>query len=213
MSGVKHPRAYHSPVREEQARRTRAAVVAAARRLFLDQGYSGTSLAAVASAAGVARPTVFAVFGSKQALLREILDNALAGDDEPVAVSERPWFRPVWEANTPEEALEAYAEVCTLLGHRAADIVETVRQATDASADAKAAWDRLQSNRRAGAEMVLRHVRKLGPLQVGLNHRAAVDVLWFWNDLHHYTTLVTNCSWSEKHYSAWLGRQMRQGLL
>src|SRR4051812_172062 len=83
-------RPYASAVRAEGARRTRAAVVAAAGALFLEQGYDSTSLAAVAQRAGVARPTVVAAFGSKPALLSRVLDEALAGDDEPVAVRDRP---------------------------------------------------------------------------------------------------------------------------
>lgn len=79
-------------------------------------------LADVARAAGVARPTVFAAFGSKAALLRQVLDEALAGDDEPVPVAHRPWFRPVWEAREPAAVLEAYAGVCTLIAGRAAGV-------------------------------------------------------------------------------------------
>lgn len=79
---------------------------------------------AVAAEAGVARPTVFAAFGSKAALLRQVLDQALAGDDEPVPVAQRPWFQPVWDATAPPEVVDAYAAVCTLIGARAARIFD-----------------------------------------------------------------------------------------
>jgi len=127
MSSVKDGaprRRYASPVREENARRTRKAIVAAASELFTARGYAATSLADVAAAAGVARPTVFAAFGSKPALLRQVLDQALAGDDEPVPVASRPWFRPVWDAPTQDAVLGAYAQVCTLIGGRAAQSFE-----------------------------------------------------------------------------------------
>ena len=100
-TGTGSKRAYRSPLREQNARRTRQAVVAAATRLFVERGYAATSLASIAAAADVARPTAFAAFGSKPALLREALDQALAGDDEPVPVARRPWFQPVWKAATP----------------------------------------------------------------------------------------------------------------
>ena len=74
--GVK--RAYSSSVRAEGARRTRALVVAAATDLFVHKGFDATSIAEVAAAAGVARPTVLATFGSKPALLKAVLDEALA---------------------------------------------------------------------------------------------------------------------------------------
>jgi len=126
-------RRYRSVVREEAARRTRRAIVLAAGKLFEERGYGGTSLSEVAAAAGVARPTVTAAFGSKPALLREVVNEALAGDDEPVPVADRPWFRPVWEAQTHHELLVAYAQVCTVIGARAAGLFEVVRRAADAS--------------------------------------------------------------------------------
>ena len=43
-------RRYSSQVRDEQARRTRQAVVTAARELFLAQGYAATTIAAIAEA-------------------------------------------------------------------------------------------------------------------------------------------------------------------
>jgi AcrR family transcriptional regulator len=140
MSSVKGRaprRRYESPLREEHARRTRAAIVAAAGELFTARGYAATSLADVAAAAGVARPTVFAAFGSKPALLRQVLDQALAGDDEPVPVAARPWFRPVWDATTQEGVLGAYARVCTLIGGRAAQIFEAVRRSAGASPEVR----------------------------------------------------------------------------
>ena len=91
-------RRYQSRLRQDSTRRTRQAIVAAAGELFVANGYAATSLADIAVAAGVARPTVFAAFGSKPTLLRQVLDEALAGDDEPVPVADRPWFRPVWDA-------------------------------------------------------------------------------------------------------------------
>ena len=101
--------------------------------MFAERGYGGTSLSQVAATAGVARPTVTAAFGSKPGLLREVIDEALAGDDEPVPVADRPWFRPVWEARTPHELFAAYAQVSTVIGARAARLFEVVRRAADAS--------------------------------------------------------------------------------
>lgn len=206
-------RRYQSPVREESARRTRRAIVAAAAGLFASRGYSATSLAGIAAAAGVARPTVFAAFGSKAALLRQVLDQALAGDDEPVPVAGRPWFRPVWEAPAQAAVLGAYAQVCTVIGGRAALIFEAVRRAADASADVSELWDTLQANRRAGAHMVVRHLQTLGPLRSGLDTTTATDRLWIYNDPAHYHALVHGCGWPEPEFTGWLSSQMQHALL
>lgn len=206
-------RRYASPLREESARRTRQAIVAAATELFADRGYGATSLADVATAAGVSRPTVFAAFGSKPALLGQVLDQALAGDDAPVPVAERPWFRPVWDAASPGAVLDAYAAVCTLIGARTARIFETVRRAADEAGDVAELWTTLQVNRRAGARMVVERAASLGPLTDGLDVERATDVVWIYNDPAHYDALVLQCGWPEAMFTPWLSAQMRAALL
>jgi AcrR family transcriptional regulator len=206
-------RQYQSRVREASARRTRQAIVAAAADLFVADGYAATSLADVAAAAGVARPTVFAAFGSKPALLRQVLDEALAGDDAPVPVAERPWFQPVWEAESQAGVLDAYADVCRLIGGRAAPIFETVRRAADAAPEVTELWSTLLNNRRAGAHMVIERLRSLGRLRHGLDADQATDVLWFFNDPGHYNAMVGQCGWSEDFFRDWLAGLMRDALL
>ncbi|MFB8775957.1 TetR/AcrR family transcriptional regulator [Streptomyces broussonetiae] len=205
-------RRYDSPLRDQQARRTRQAIVAAAARLFADRGYAATSLADIATDAAVARPTAFAAFGSKAALLREVVDRALAGDDEPVPVAERPWFRPVREGRTPQAVLRAYAEVCRLIGGRAAEIFEVVRRAADEGPELSRLWETMQRNRRAGATMVVDRIEALDPGPRGLDHERAVDIVWMFNDPSHYRSLVLTCGWSDQEYTAWIADQMSHGL-
>lgn len=216
MSDVKSGsprRRYQSAVRQESARRTRHAVVQAAHELFIAGGYASTSLADIAAAAGVARPTAFAAFGSKPALLRQVLDQAFAGDDEPVPVAQRPWFRPVWDATTPAAVLDAYAHVCALINGRAGRIVEVTRRAADQSPELGELWDALQRNRRAGARMIVEHASSRGRLAAGLDTGRATDVLWIFNDPALYATLVSGCGWPESGYVAWLSDQIRHALL
>ncbi|MFG2043569.1 TetR family transcriptional regulator [Dactylosporangium sp. NPDC048998] len=216
MSEVKKPRSYRSALREEGARRTRRAIVAAAAELFAAHGYAATSLADVAVAAGVARPTVFASFGSKPALLRQVLDEALAGDDEPVPVGERPWFRPVWDARDGAAVLDAYADVCVVIARRAAALFETVRRAADDAPEVATLWETLLANRRAGAAMVVRRVDELGG-PGGLGGPAAVeraiDVLWLYNDPAHYAALVADRGWPEDAFRDWLSATLRSAVL
>ena len=82
-------RGYDSPLRRRQAHATRSAVLAAARELFLEQGYGATTVEQVAARAGVSKPTVFTAVGNKQTLLKVVRDVAMAGDDEPVTINER----------------------------------------------------------------------------------------------------------------------------
>ncbi|HET6562950.1 MAG TPA: helix-turn-helix domain-containing protein [Marmoricola sp.] len=206
-------RPYSSTVRAESARRTRGAIVSAATRLFVEGGYEGTSLEDVARAAGVARPTVTATFGSKDALLAEVLDQALAGDDAPVPVRERPWFQPVWSATTAEDVLDAYAAVCVTIARRAAPVVEAVHRATDSHPQISALWERWLAGRRAGAAMVVEREVLRRRLRPGLDVEAAIDVLWILNDPGSYALIVQRRGWSEDRFQRWLASSMRALLL
>jgi AcrR family transcriptional regulator len=76
------PRSYQSRVRADQARRTRLAIVKAALKLFLENGYSATSIRAIAREAGVAEPTVYLAFHDKVSILRAIAEHAFYGETE-----------------------------------------------------------------------------------------------------------------------------------
>ena len=95
-------------------------VLAAAGRLFVAGGYGATTLLGVADEAGVAVQTIYAVFGNKRALLGQLLDVAIAGDDERVAVNDRDWMEPVFTAPTSTERLHAYASVVRRINGRPA---------------------------------------------------------------------------------------------
>ena len=212
VNSAKPRRQYRSTVRTEGARRTRQAIMSTAGELFVERGYAATSLADIAAAAGVARPTVFAAFGSKAALLRHVLDQALAGDDAPVAVADRPWFRPVWDATTPSAVLDAYAEVCVVIARRAAQLFEAVRRATDDAPEAADLWNTLQANRLAGAKMIVEQIQKLGGLAPERDPDTAADVLWILNDPAHYAALVSQRGWTEQSFRRWLARSMQSVL-
>jgi hypothetical protein len=142
-----------------------------------------------------------------------VLDEAISGDDEPVAVRDRPWFQPVWAATEPAAVLDAYAGVCVLIARRAAPVFEAVRRAADAAPEVAELWQRVLDNRVAGARMVLDHVVTVGDLRPGLDLGRAVDALWVLNDPSHHASLVGRRGWSEEEFRAWLSGQMRAALL
>lgn len=82
-AGVNTRRRYNSPLRAEQANETRRRVLAAARELFVADGYRGTTVAAVASAAGVSPDTIYASLGGKRGLLERVVAHAREDPDDP----------------------------------------------------------------------------------------------------------------------------------
>src|SRR5215471_1015708 len=94
---VNPKRTYNSSRRQEQAAATRREILVAAQRLFERQGYAATTMAAIASEAGVALKTVYVTFETKSGVLRALWNLLLRGDEENVSVAERPIYREVLE--------------------------------------------------------------------------------------------------------------------
>ena len=82
-------RQYNSTRRQAQAFETRRQVVEAARQLFVEYGYGGATIDAIAQVAGVAPETIFATFGSKRAILADVINTAVSGE-QPVPVLQQP---------------------------------------------------------------------------------------------------------------------------
>ena len=115
---VKRP--YQSTLRGAQAQSTREAVIAAAARLFAEKGYAATSIEDIAAAAGVSRATVFTSVGGKAKLLKTALDVAIVGDDEPIALPDRPRSKAIRAEPDPRKYLALYAELVTEMDGRLA---------------------------------------------------------------------------------------------
>src|SRR5881275_1020408 len=102
---VKSKRGYNSPRRAEQAAATRTAILDAAQKLFEEQGYAATSMAAIAREAGVALKTVYLAFETKSGLLRALWHLRVRGDEQAAPVGEGDWYRAVLEEPDPERRL------------------------------------------------------------------------------------------------------------
>lgn len=205
--------AYRSPLRRSQAEATRLRVIEAAGRLFVERGYAGTSIDAIAETAGVGRATVFTSVGGKAALLKAAYDVAVVGDDQPVPLPDRPWAQHVREAPTQHERVRRYAEMVTAVDSRDAAIYEAFRGAASADPEVRSLWNEIQAERRVGAANFVRLIRDLGPLREGLVSEAAADVVWVLNDPGLYHQLVLQRRWTVPTFSAWLAETMQAQLL
>lgn len=116
-------------LRSARIARTEATIVAAAGVLFLEGGYVATTLAEVARRAGVAPRTVYLRFGTKVALFRRVVDQALVGDAEPIDVAHRPDTVTSMTAPTLADRIDALVQVSTGIAERAGAFFEVSNQA------------------------------------------------------------------------------------
>jgi AcrR family transcriptional regulator len=73
-----------APTDEGRSSRKRRAIIESATEAFLNHGYRGTSMDAVAAAAGVSKQTVYQHFGDKQRLFRELITATVQSASDPV---------------------------------------------------------------------------------------------------------------------------------
>jgi AcrR family transcriptional regulator len=206
-------RRYVSPLRRDAAARTRQAVLDASRDLFAAQGYTATTVEEIARRAGVSKPTVFAAAGSKQAILKQLRDIALAGDDEPVPVAQRPWYREALDEPDPRRALCLYARNATVIHRRAADVHEVLRAAAASDKGLHGLWRASEDERRGGATIVIDALLQRTPLKPGLDRAAAIDIVWILTAGDIFWRLVRNRRWSHAQYQSWLGDTLCEQLL
>ena len=206
------PRRYSTALRAEHTALTRRRILDAARGLFLEHGYAGTTVNAVAATAGVSVQTVYNVVGGKAVLLKAVYDVTLAGDDEPVPRGERPEFRAVVDAPTGRACLAAYARVGRLLGERLFPLITVVlAQAGDAELAAFVAT--IEGERATGTRNVVLHVDRRFGLRAGLDVDAAADVLWALTAPDLADRLVVRRAWGWDRFESWSGTLMADALL
>jgi AcrR family transcriptional regulator len=209
---VKRNRPYDSSRRQEQARRTRAAILAAARRTFLAKGYTATTIASVASAAEVSVDTIYKQFRGKAGLLKAVYDVAIVGDDEPVPFIEREDVRR-WSADP--DPVRVIREYCALFAVTAPRVMPMVLLVGSAGVDPEAqqVWAGIRTERLGGMALFAADLHRRGLLRPGMGADEARDVLWVFTAPELYEMLVLARGWSLDRYGDFLAEALIAALL
>ena len=141
----KRARLYNSPLRRDQAAATRQQILAAAQALFERDGYAGTSMAAIASASGVALKTVYLAFDTKSGVLRALWHLLLRGDHDDIPVGEQPWFQEVLAEPDPRRQLRLNMRNSRVVKVRAGAIMDVISSAAASDPAIGDLWTRIQT--------------------------------------------------------------------
>jgi AcrR family transcriptional regulator len=199
------PRRYDSPRRREQAAATRREILQAALRLFEKRGYGATSMAAIAAEADVAPKTVYLAFQSKRGLLLALWHLLLRGDEEPVPIGERLWFREVIDEPDPERLLRLNARNSRLVKERAGVLLEILRGAAPADREIDALWQRIQAEFYENQHAIVKQLKRIDGLRSGVDVERGADILWTLNHPSVYALLIGERGWTPGNYEEWLG--------
>lgn len=198
---------------QARTRLARRAVLDAARTLFLERGYGGTTIEGISSAAEIPQATVYRLFSSKKGILKALLDTSVAGDDEPVPVAERSHVRSLLDASHPADSLARLAAVSVEINTRTAPIYRILVSAASSDTDAAAILDDLTRQRQDGQGRIATALARTRALRPGLRARDAGDVIHALASPELYQLLVVDRGWSSERYQRWLAEALTSQLL
>jgi TetR/AcrR family transcriptional regulator of autoinduction and epiphytic fitness len=214
MSQTQKPRRpYRSTRRQEQARQTRRQILAAAGKLFIEKGYSGATIEAIAQQAGVAQETIFAVFANKRNLLSTLVDVAVGGDERPIALLQRPGPQNVLRQRDPVQQLHMFAKDIANILERVAPIFEVLRMAAKTEADIAELLQNLLVERMRNMEVFVGQLAAHTPLRQGLDITQAAEIVWAISSPEVYNLFTVDQGWPKEKYVDWLGDTLVRLLL
>lgn len=179
-------------------------MVDAARTLFLDRGYGATTIDAISEASGVPPATVYRLFGSKLGILKAVIDVSIGGDDEAVAVADRPQVQALLADPDPCRQLEDFVRVAAQINERTSAIYRILVSAAASDRDAATLLDDLTRQRQEGQGRIARALARGTALRPGLRQRDAADIIHALVSPEMYGLLVVDRGWPVERYVTWL---------
>lgn len=200
-------RVYESPVRQRQADETRTRIADAARRLMAASGYAGMTMPAVAKAAGVAVPTVYAVFGSKKGIVSELLNQARFGERFQELAGE------AGRQTDPVKRLEFAARIATQIYRSELPIEDLLRGAGALSPELAAVEGERDCQRYEIQTSLVDGLIKAKLLRAGLSRDEARDILWSLTSRDLFRMFVRERRWTPEGFEDWLKATLHRSLV
>jgi AcrR family transcriptional regulator len=191
-------------LRDARVADTEERILAAAGRLFRQDGYAATTLAAVADAARVGHRTVYVRFGTKAALLKRVVDVAVAGDTQPIDVTSRDWFQAALTAPTLHERVDAYARAVSALMARAGDLIAIAQQAEPAEPLIAAAGRAARQATRDAVRLFCTRLRNDGLIPASSDVTWLADTAGLLSQAQTWLLGRDTLGWTSEQYSHWL---------
>lgn len=213
MADSVNTRPYDTSRRAERTLASRRAVVAAAHELFLASGFADTTVEAISAASRVPIATVYRLFKTKSAILEQVIDEAVVGDDAPVPLGDRPVVQDAQAAEDPTAMTAAFARVARQVFDNTAALRLVLRNAAALDPDAAALHDSVEEQRRVGQARVARALDEQGFLAPGIEQSEARDIVYALMSIDVYRILRLEQHWSGSRYERWLADALHRLLV
>jgi AcrR family transcriptional regulator len=208
---VKASRRYDSSGRRARARHTRTAVLDAAERQFVENGYGTATIASIAREAGVSVETIYKSFGSKSRLVREIYDRGLEGRGATRAYERSDEMRE--RERDPRTIMRGWGRLTAEVASIVTPIRLLMRHLALSDREIAAVLETTENERLARMRHHARFLKARGYLRNGVSLSEATDVLWICSSLEIYELLVLRRGWSLARFERFVGDFMITALL
>jgi AcrR family transcriptional regulator len=198
---------------QARTRLARAAVVEAARTLFLERGYGATTIEAISELADVPAATVYRLFSSKRGILKGLLDVSIVGDHGTVPMADRPPVRELLAEPDPRAQVAGFVSIAAQVNSRVAPTYRILVSAAGSDPDAASLLDELTRQRQEGQRLLASSLARAGALRPELRTRDAADVIHALMSPEVYRLLVIDRSWKSERYERWLTKLVIDQLL
>jgi len=199
--------------RQARTRLARAAVVEAARTLFVERGYPATTVDAISERSEVPPATVYRLFSSKLGILTALIGASVAGTDDARAPADQPAARALLDDADPARQLEGFAAICREVNVRTQPLYRVLVGAAQSDPDAAALLADRTRRRGAGQRLIARSLARAGALRPDLREREAADIIHALMSPEVYQLLVADRGWPPQRYEKWLARTLIDQLL
>ena len=189
---------------QARTRLARAAVVDAARALFLERGYAGTTIDTISEVSDVPPATVYRLFSTKLGILQALIDVSIVGDDQAVALPDRPHIRALVADQDPRNQLAGLAAVVCGIMQRAEPLHRILISAAASDPDAAALLAELTRQRQHGHAQIARSLARARVLRPKLREHDADDIIHVLTSPEAYRLLVLDRGWPPERYEQWL---------
>lgn len=206
-------RKYDSSKRQARALESHEQILEAARGLFIESGYSGVSIEAIARKAKTSSETIYSTFKNKRTILSRAMDFASDPGGGPIPIMLRAAIQEVASERNQHKQIEMFAGRMQIFLSHIAPLVEVMRAAAKTEPEIKKLHKKYLDDRHQGMGLFVDCLLANGPLRNGQNKITAVETIWILASAEVYNVLVQERGWSDEEYEFWLTETLGRLLL
>jgi hypothetical protein len=142
-----------------------------------------------------------------------VLDVSVGGDDEVMAMADRPQVRALLQDEDPKNQLAGFAALLREVMARVGPVHRILTDAARSGEDAASLLAEIARQRHEGQRRIARSLARSGALRPGLRERDAADIIHALASPEVYSLLVFDRGWSGAGYEKWLRSILTDQLL